>query len=117
MLLIYNTIVEIGFFGGLALAAVYAVLSAGYYTYRYMKGDDHPDITDLTISDILTLINPFYYKHPMNSVITTMFFIGIIGGLALVWPVLIPVGILYYTVNKIREKNLHKKKMWATLQE
>lgn len=111
-------IAETGFTVGLILAAIYTTLSIMYYTYRYAKGDNHPSITDLDIcrKDIVKLINPFYYKHPMDIFLTALaFFVGVIGGLAIVWPVIIPVGIIYYSVKKIREKNLHKKKMWETL--
>ena len=116
----FELIVESAIALGTGVAAIYATLSMIYWTYRYAKGDDYPNpkITDLDIcrKDIIKLIDPFYYKHPMAIFITALaFFVGVIGGLAIVWPVIIPAGIIYYSVKKIREKNLHKKKMWETL--
>jgi hypothetical protein len=113
----FDAIAETGFIVGMILGAIYGTLALCYYVYRYAKGDNHPSISDCELhrKDVLKLLNPFYYKHPMNIMVTTMFFLGGIGGLAMVWPVLIPAGVTYYAVNKIREKNLHKKKMWNEL--
>lgn len=113
----FEIIVNTAFNAGFVLAVIYATLSIIYYTYRYAKGDNHPSITDLNLcrKDIVKLINPFYYKHPMNIFVIAMSFTGVPGGLALVWPILLPAGIIYFAVKKIRAKNLHKKKMWGTL--
>lgn len=114
---VFVIIAETGFTVGLILAAIYATLSFMYHIYRYAKGDNHPEITDLDLNrkNIVKLVNPFYYKHPIYIVITAASIISVIASFAIVWPVIIPVGIIYYTVKKIREKNLHKKKMWETL--
>jgi hypothetical protein len=114
-MMLSESIVVTGFIVGIVLAVIYGTLSLCYYVYRYAKGDDHPSITDLNLDprDMSRLINPFYYKHPMNIFVTT----AVVGGIGIVWPFLIPASIIYYAVNRIREKNLHKKKMWGTLKE
>jgi RsiW-degrading membrane proteinase PrsW (M82 family) len=114
-MILSESIVVTGFIVAIVIAAIYGTLSLCYYVYRYAKGDDHPSIADLNLNprDMSRLINPFYYKHPMNIVVTT----SLLGGLSVLWPVLIPAGVTYYAVNKIREKNLHKKKMWNILKE
>lgn len=115
----YELIVESAIALGTGVAAIYATLSMIYWTYRYAKGDDYPNpkITDLDIcrKDIIKLIDPFYYKHPMNIFIIALSLFFVPTGLAIVWPIIIPAGIFYFAVKKIRAKNLHKKKMWETL--
>lgn len=101
-----------------ALSLAYVILSLGYYTYRYMKGDDHPAYNDIHgLKDITKFINPFYYKHPINTMVSGWFIIGGIASMGIVWPFVVPVTIVYYTVRKIRSRNLEKRKMWTTLQE
>jgi hypothetical protein len=46
---------------------------------------------------------------------TSLMIVGLVAGISLFWPIIIPAGTVYYSVNKIREKNLHKKKMWNEL--
>ena len=113
----FELIVESAIALGTGVAAIYATLSMIYWTDRYAKGDDYPKITDLDIcrKDIIKLIDPFYYKHPMNIFIIALSLFVVPAGLAIVWPIIIPAGIFYFAVKKIREKNLHKKKMWGTL--
>jgi hypothetical protein len=108
---------------GISLAVVYAVLSLIYFTYKYAKGDDiltHntiPDITITNLSDIRFYLNPFYFKHPVYSIMTTMSIGTIPFIIAVGWPVLIPLAVVSYFIYKTRKVNLEKKKIWETLSE
>jgi len=114
----YESIIDISSILGLSISAIYTILSLCYFTYRYAKGDDWPRVDELDVfskKDILSLLNPCYFKHPATIFMTSLMIVGLVMGISLVWPIIIPAGVTYYAVNKIREKNLHKKKMWNEL--
>lgn len=114
----YESIIDISSILGLSISVIYTILSLCYFTYRYAKGDDWPRVSELELfskKDILSLLNPCYFKHPANIFMTSITIVGLVLGISLVWPIIIPAGTVYYSVNKIREKNLHKKKMWNEL--
>ena len=106
---------------GISLAVVYAVLSLIYFAYRYGKGDDFPgfeSIPTLTLTNLLDIrfyINPFYFKHPINCMMTAMGIFLIPFIVAVGWPVLIPLAVIFYFIYRTRKVNLDKKKMWEEL--
>jgi hypothetical protein len=106
---------------GMVLAAIYSVLSLIYFGYRYAKGDDIPKFTSLpylTITNLLDIrfyINPFYFKHPANFMMTTMGIVTIPFIVGVGWPVLLPLAAVCYFIQRTRKVNLDKKKMWDEL--
>jgi hypothetical protein len=108
---------------GVSLAVVYAVLSLIYFTYKYAKGDDIPshnaipDIIITNLTDLRFYLNPFYFKHPVYSILTTMSIVTIPFIIAVSWPALIPLVVVFYFIQRARKINLEKKKMWQTLKD
>jgi hypothetical protein len=117
----YNFFGDIVIITGISLAVVYAVLSLIYFAYKYAKGDDIPyfnSLPDLTMSNLLDIrlyINPFYFKHPVHCMITSMGIFMTPFIVAVGWPVLIPLAVICYFIYRTRKVNLDKKKMWAEL--
>ena len=106
---------------GISLAILYAILSLVYFCYRYAKGDDIPAISsvpDLTMTNLLDIryyINPFYFKHPVLYILTAMGIFMMMFLVAAGWPVLLPVTVAGCVIFRMRQVNLHKKKMWEEL--
>ena len=106
---------------GPVAASIYSVLSLIYFAYRYAKGDDIPRFNDtprITLSNLVAIkyyINPFYFKHPVDIIMTALY-IGV-GPLivAVLWPGLIPAAAIFYFIQRTRKINLDKKKMWNEL--
>lgn len=115
---LYDYIVGLGLFATFILCGIYIFISICCSIYRYALGDDFPEVERIAI--LFTsgrLLNPFYFKHPADIALGASL-IGIsILTLAMVWPFIIPIGIVWYGVINTRAKNLHKKKMWETLKE
>jgi hypothetical protein len=109
---------------GINISALYFLLSIVNYIYKYIDGDDIPNIKDtpslsfskeLFLSTIVAYINPFNFKNPILVIGTTvviMSFFTLAPLLIIVLPIVFP---LYYFANKLREKNKSKKKMWEEL--
>jgi hypothetical protein len=124
MIEIYRFFGDLAIVTGISLAVVYAVLSLIYFTYKYAKGDEIPelensipDIIITNLSDIRFYINPFYFKHPVYSIMTTVSIVIIPFIIAVGWPILIPLSIVFYFIHRTRKVNLDKKKMWGKLSE
>jgi len=123
MIEIYRFFGDLAIVTGISLAVVYAVLSLIYFTYKYAKGDEIPelnsipDITVTNLSDIRFYLNPFYFKHPLYSILTATGIVIIPFIIAVSWPALIPLSVVFYFVHRTRKVNLDKKKMWETLSE
>jgi hypothetical protein len=123
MIEIYRFFGDLAIVTGISLAVVYAVLSLIYFTYKYAKGDEIPelnsipDITVTNLSDIRFYLNPFYFKHPLYSILTATGIVIIPFIIAVGWPALIPLSVVFYFVHRTRKVNLDKKKMWETLSE
>jgi hypothetical protein len=114
----YKFYVDIILWISLSLAALYLTLSLIYVAYRYSKGDDIPSMDDLSLNNLSVIrhyINPFYFKHPVDVITTTMSIFSIPYIVAASWPVLIPLALLCYFIVTTRKKNLDKKKMWERL--
>ena len=114
-------IAGLGMIVAFVLSGIYLFLSICYHIYRYALGDNFPGLVNpdnyFTSSVILSFINPFNFKHPLD-IIQSIAMIAIpILVLALGWLFVIPVGIVWYSVVNIRAKNLHKKKMWTILKD
>ena len=117
----YKFYVDIILWISLSLAALYLTLSLIYIAYRYSKGDDIPRFGDLAsvqlnnLSVIRHYINPFYFKHPVDVITTAISIFSIPFIVAVGWPVLIPLALLCYFIQRTRKLNLEKKKMWERL--
>jgi NADH:ubiquinone oxidoreductase subunit K len=114
----YKFYVDIIFWISLSLAALYLTLSLIYVAYRYSKGDDIPSMDDLSLNNLSVIrhyINPFYFKHPVDVITTAMCIFSIPYIVAASWPVLIPLALLCYFIQRTRKLNLEKKKMWGRL--
>jgi len=117
MIEIYRFFGDLAIVTGVSLAVVYAVLSLIYFTYKYAKGDEIPElnsIPDLTLSTLTNVrfyINPFYNKYPLYSILTATGIVTIPFIIAAGSPILIPFAAVCYFIHKTRKVNLHKKKM------
>jgi hypothetical protein len=117
----YNFYGNIIIASGMSIAVVYVVLSLIYFAYRYAKGDDIPDFTSIpdlsmsNLSDVRFYVNPFYFKHPVNFIMTAMGIFMLPFIVAVGWPVLIPLVGFYHFIVTTRKKNIEKKKMWEEL--
>jgi hypothetical protein len=121
LLEIYKSLGDLAIITGMTLAVIYVVLSLIYFVYRYAKGDDIPKFTSIptltitNLSDIRFYINPFYFKHPVNCLMTAMSIFLIPFIVAVGWPVVIPLAVICYFIQRTRKVNLDKKKMWEEL--
>ena len=121
LLEIYRSFGDLAIITSGSFVVIYVVLSLIYFAYRYAKGDDIPDFTSIptltitNLSDIRFYINPFYFKHPVNCLMTAMSIFLIPFIVAVGWPVVIPLAAVCYFIQRTRKVNLDKKKMWEEL--
>ena len=111
-------IAGLGIIVAFVLSGIYLFLSICYHIYRYALGDNFPGLVSPdSLFTPSVILNPFYFKHPLDIIQSTAMIAIPIIMLAVGWPLVIPVGIVWYIVSNIRAKNLHKKKMWEVLKE
>lgn len=109
----FEVISNAGLVIGTTLSITYLALSIIYLAYQYTKGEDIPEInsiSDLELSTVRYYINPFYFKNPAVTILTTCFFFIIPVIIALMWLVLIPVAAVWYFLYTTRKKNIEKRK-------
>jgi hypothetical protein len=115
----YEIVSMIIFVIGSSISTVYVVLSLCYIMYKYSKGADFPNVLEIdnVTGKIQAYINPFYFKHPANYALCSAIIWGSTLMITIVWPIILPVYMVYVLLKRTRNKNLDKIKMWSTLQK
>jgi hypothetical protein len=116
----YELLINLGTYIAMILVGIFGTISFSYFLYRYIKGDDIPNVMDIepdhNIKDnFKKWLNPFYFKHPLHIFMPALLLFGAVTVSTLMWPVVIPCGLIWFAIDFTRKKNIHKKKMWEEL--
>lgn len=119
----YELLIDLGMYIAMILVGIFGAVSFSYFLYRYIKGDDIPNVLDIEPdrdikNNFKKWLNPFYFKHPFHIVMPALLLFGAILVFVTLWPLIpvaIPCGLIWFAIDSIRKKNIHKKKMWEEL--
>jgi hypothetical protein len=116
----YELVIDLGTYVAMVLVGIFGTVSFSYFLYRYLKGDDIPNVLDIEPdhdikNNFKKWLNPFYFKHPFHIFMPALLLFGAVTVSTLIWPVIIPCGLIWFAIDSIRKKNIHKKKMWEEL--
>lgn len=117
---LYNLLIDLGTDIAMVLVGIFGAVSFSYFLYRYIKGDDIPDVLDIESdhdmkNNFKKWLNPFYFKHPLHIVVPAGILFTSVTVSTLIWPVIIPCGLIWIAIDSTRKKNINKKKMWSIL--
>jgi hypothetical protein len=116
----YELLINLGTYIAMILVGIFGTISFSYFLYRYIKGDDIPNVLDIEPdhdikNNFKKWLNPFYFKHPFHIFMPALLLFGAVTVSTLMWPVVIPCGLIWFAIDFARKKNIHKKKMWEEL--
>ena len=119
----YELLIDLGMYIAMVLVGIFGAISFSYFLYRYIKGDDIPNVLDIEPSHDVKdhfkkWLNPFYFKHPFHIFMPALLLFGAVLVFVIMWPLIpaiIPCGLIWFVIDSTRKKNIHKKKMWEEL--
>jgi hypothetical protein len=116
----YELLIDLGTYVAIVLVGIFGTVSFSYFLYRYIKGDDIPNVLDIQPdhdikNNFKKWLNPFYFKHPFHIFMPALLLFGAVTVSTLIWPAIIPCGLIWFAIDFTRKKNIHKKKMWEEL--
>lgn len=102
------------------IALMFVTLHAIVYAIHYASGNDLSEWEihyDSSLKEAISGIVNLKAIKPKIFMILIILFILASCLFALTWIVAIPIGIILMPLTYMRQKNIHKKKMWQTLRE
>jgi hypothetical protein len=87
---------------------VYFIAKMGQFLWLYMQGEPVPELSLIISKRLFTFAK---VHHPVDILLVTLFCAGWSFAIGVFWIIAVPLIIIYF----IRQRNIHKKKMWNIL--